>query len=132
MILVDSSVWIDYFNGAINPQTTKLDALLGNELIGIGDIILCKVLQGFQSDKDFKTAKAMMLNLTVFGMLGQNNAIAAAENYRQLRKQGITVRKTLDCLIATFCIVNQHALLFSDRDFQPFVDYLGLEVVEFV
>jgi predicted nucleic acid-binding protein len=130
MILVDSSVWIDYFNGVDNPYTVKLDALLGVELIAIGDIILTEILQGFQNDKDFKTAKAVLLNLTVFDMLGQQNAIAAAENYRYLRKQGITIRKTIDCMIATFCIQNSRQLLFCDKDFQPFVEYLGLGVVD--
>ncbi len=130
MILVDSSVWIDYFNGAENPYTAKLDSLLGVELIAIGDIILTEILQGFQSDKDFKTAKSVLLNLAFFDMLGQNNAIAAAENYRLLRKKGITIRKTLDCMIATFCIQNGHQLLFCHRDFQPFVEHLELGVVD--
>lgn len=130
MILVDSSVWIDYFNGVENPYTVKLDSLLGVELIATGDIILTEILQGFQSDKDFKAAKAMLLNLTVFDMLGQQNAIAAAEHYLSLRKQGITVRKTIDCMIATFCIQNNHQLLFCDKDFQPFVEHFGLEVVD--
>jgi predicted nucleic acid-binding protein len=130
MIVVDSSVWIDYFNGTDNPYTAKLDSLLGIELIAIGDIILTEILQGFQSNKDFKTAKAMLLGLTVFDMLGQQNAIAAAENYRFLRKQGITIRKTIDCMIATFCIENGHQLLFCDKDFQPFVENLGLWAME--
>jgi predicted nucleic acid-binding protein len=130
MILVDSSVWIDYFNGVDNPFTDKLDSLLGVELIAIGDIILTEILQGFQDDRDFKTAKAVLLSLTTFDMLGQKNAIAAAENYRILRKKGITVRKTLDCMIATFCIHNSHPLLFCDKDFQPFVEHLGLGVVD--
>lgn len=129
MILVDSSVWIDYFNGTNNPQATKLDALLGVEPIAIGDIILTEILQGFRNDTDFKTAKEVLLSLTIFEMLGQKNAIAAAENYRILRKKGITVRKTIDCMIATFCIENNNALLFSDRDYQPFVEYLGLRTV---
>ena len=130
MILVDSSIWIDYFNGTDNPYTTKLDSLLGVELIAIGDIILTEILQGFQCDKDFKTAKSVLLNLAVFDMLGQTNAIAAAENYRYLRKQGITIRKTLNCMIATFCIQKGYPLLFCDKDFQPFVEHLGLGVVE--
>jgi predicted nucleic acid-binding protein len=130
MILVDSSVWIDYFNGVDNSYTSKLDSLLGVELIAIGDIILTEVLQGFQSDNDFKTAKVVLLNLSVFDMLGQQNAIAAAENYRSLRKKGITIRKTIDCMIATFCIENGHQLLFCDKDFQPFVEHLGLGVVD--
>ena len=130
MILVDSSVWVDYFNGADNPHTAKLDSLLGVELIAIGNIILTEILQGFQNDKDFKVAKAVLLSLTIFDMLGQQNSIAAAENYRFLRKKGITIRKTIDCMIATFCIQNGHPLLFCDKDFQPFVEHLGLGVVD--
>ncbi|MEQ1544683.1 PIN domain nuclease [Methyloglobulus sp.] len=130
MILVDSSVWIDYFNGANNPYTAKLDLLLGVELIAIGDIILTEILQVFQNDKDFSTAKAVLLSLTIFDMLGLQNAIVAAENFRFLRKQGITIRKTIDCMIATFCIQNGHQLLFCDKDFQPFVEYLSLGVVD--
>ena len=130
MIVVDSSVWIDYFNGTANPQTEKLDALLGEEPLAVGDIILTEVLQGFRADRDFNTAKAMLLNLTVFDMLGQRNAVALAENFRVLRKKGVTVRKTVDCIIATFCIENNHGLLFSDRDFLPFVEHLGLRPVE--
>jgi len=129
MILVDSSVWIDYFNGTSNPQTTILDSLLGVEPIAIGDVILTEILQGFRNDTDFKTAKGVLLNLTIFEMLGQKNAIVSAENYRTLRKKGITVRKTIDCMISTFCIENNHALLFSDRDYQPFVEHLGLRTV---
>jgi predicted nucleic acid-binding protein len=129
MILVDSSVWIDYFNGTNNPQTTTLDSLLGVEPIAIGDLILTEILQGFRNDADFKTAKDVLLSLTIFDMLGQKNAIAAAENYRILRKKGITVRKTIDCMISAFCIENNHALLFSDRDYQPFVEHLGLRAV---
>ena len=130
MIVVDSSVWIDYFNGTANPQTEKLDALLGEEPLAVGDIILTEVLQGFRADRDFNTAKAMLLNLTVFDMLGQRNAVASAENFRVLRKKGVTVRKTVDCIIATFCIENNHGLLYSDRDFLPFVEHLGLRPVK--
>jgi len=130
MIVVDSSVWIDYFNGTANPQTEKLDALLGEEPLAVGDIILTEVLQGFGADRDFNTAKAMLLHLTVFDMLGQRNAVASAENFRVLRKKGVTVRKTVDCIIATFCIENNHGLLFSDRDFLPFVEHLGLRPVK--
>ena len=129
MILVDTGVWIDYFNGVDNPQTAHLDSLLGVELIAIGDLILTEVLQGFRSDKDYNAAKNVMLNLVLFEMLGQNNAIAAAENYRFLRKKGITVRKTIDCIIAAFCIQNNHTLLFNDKDFQPFIEHLGLRAL---
>ncbi len=129
MIVVDTSVWIDYFNGRSTPQTETLDALLGVEPMGIGDVILAEVLQGFRSDDDFSTAKSLLTSLNVFEMLGVENALRCAEKYRQLRKRGITVRKTVDVIIATFCIMNHHALLYADRDFDPFVEHLGLKAV---
>jgi predicted nucleic acid-binding protein len=126
MIIVDSSVWIDYFNGNDIPEVAKLDQLLGQELLGVGDLILTEVLQGFRQDKEYQTAKRLLTSLTVFEMLGVEMAIKSAENFRDLRKKGITVRKTIDVMIATFCIENGHLLLFADRDFDPFVDHLGL------
>jgi len=103
MILVDSSVWIDYFNGKISPQTDWLDSALGRKIIVVGDLILTEVLQGFQRDKDFRTARDLLLNFRVMEMLGQVLAIKSAENYRYLRKKGVTVRKTVDFIIGTFC-----------------------------
>jgi len=129
MIIVDSSVWIDYFNGQDTLQTDKLDELLGAELLGIGDIIVTEVLQGFRSDKDYRTAKKVLTSLTVFNMLGTEIAIKSADNFRTLRKQGITIRKTNDVIIATFCLENNHSLLFSDKDFIPFVKHLGMNAV---
>lgn len=129
MILIDSSVWVDYFNGQDTPQTAKLDALLGLEPLGIGDLILTEVLQGFRADADFIKAKELLLSLTLFNMLGVENAIRSAEHYRALRKRGVTIRKTADVIIATFCIVEGHSLLFSDKDFIPFVEHLGLREV---
>jgi len=126
MILVDSSVWIDYFNGHNTPQTERLDSLLGSELLGIGDLILTEVLQGFREDRDYQTAKQLLTSLTIFSLLGIELAIKSADNFRSLRKRGITVRKTADVIIATFCIENNYSLLFTDKDFLPFVDYLGL------
>jgi predicted nucleic acid-binding protein len=126
MIIVDSSVWIDYFNGKDLPEVTKLDELLETELLGIGDLILAEVLQGFRQDSDYRTAKQLLTSLTVFEMLGSDAAINSADNFRALRKKGITVRKTIDVAIATFCINNGHSLLFSDRDFLPFVEHLEL------
>ncbi|MBK7423570.1 MAG: PIN domain nuclease [Propionivibrio sp.] len=127
MILVDSSVWIDYFRGVDSPQTDRLDSLLGNELLLTGDLIVAEVLQGFQPEAEFNKAMRLMTgNLAVVSLVGPENAIQAARNYRQLRANGVTVRKTIDTLIATYCIENNHVLLFSDRDFNPFVDYLGL------
>jgi predicted nucleic acid-binding protein len=127
MILVDSSVWIDFFRGVASPETDRLDSLLGNELLITGDLIVTEVLQGFQPEAEFNKAKRLMTgNLTVVSLVGPENAIQAARNYRILRANGVTVRKTIDTLIATYCIENDYALLFSDRDFNPFVDYLGL------
>lgn len=127
MIMVDSSVWIDYFTGAINKQTNILDKTLGQIPVAIGDLILTEVLQGFRNDQDFKTAKDLFDNLTVLEMLGKKMAIKSADNFRFLRKKGITVRKTADVIIASFCIENKIPLLFSDKDFKPFVRHLGLE-----
>lgn len=126
MIIVDSSVWIDYFNGHDTAETKQLDLLLGIEPIAIGDIILTEVLQGFRQDKDFNTAKSLLSSLTIFEFLGESMALKSADNYRKLRKQGITIRKTVDVIIATFCIEYDLPLLFSDRDFVPFVKYLKL------
>jgi predicted nucleic acid-binding protein len=129
MIIVDSGVWIDYFNGLETPQTGKLDSLLGTVPLGIGDIILTEVLQGFRSDVDYRKARRLLTAFPVLGMLGPERALRAADNFRALRKRGITIRKTIDAVIATFCIDEGHALLFSDRDFLPFVDHLGLHQV---
>lgn len=126
MILVDSSVWIDYFTGVDSPQVVKLDEFLGVEPIAIGDLILTEVLQGFRLDKDFKTAKSLLDELVLFEMLGHRMAIKSAENFRLLRKKGVTIRKTADVIIASFCIDRKMPLLFSDKDFKPFVQYLGL------
>lgn len=129
MILVDSSVWIDYFNGALTRQTDKLDDLLGREPLAIGDLILTEVLQGFDDDRDFAKARRLLTSLTVVQIGGPDIAIAAAQNFRSLRKLGVTVRKTIDTMIATRCIESGYDLLHSDRDFEPFVQHLGLRVV---
>jgi hypothetical protein len=126
MILVDSSVWIDYFRGSTTPQVERLDSLLGTELVAIGDLMLVEVLQGFGSNRDFNQAKRLMTSLEVLEIAGQEIAVKAARNFRSLRARGITVRKTIDTLIATRCIEGRHPLLFSDRDFDPFVEHLGL------
>ena len=128
MILVDSSVWIQYFNGEVNPQTDYLDEILGVEPVGIGDLILLEVLQGFRSDLGYEKAKSLLMDLPVFEMLGKDQAVRTAENYRHLRKMGITVRKTIDTIIASYCISRGFPLLFTDRDFEPFVKYLNLKV----
>ena len=126
MILVDSSAWIDYFNGAEIPETTLLDEFLATDTICIGDIILAEVLQGFRSDKDYKLAKAMLTELPIYQIMTPELALIGADNYRKLRKKGITVRKSVDNWIATFCIKNKIPLLFSDKDFNPYVEHLGL------
>jgi predicted nucleic acid-binding protein len=130
LILVDSSVWIDYFNGILTPETDKLDSLLGRELLTIGDLILTEVLQGFDNDGDFAEARQMLTRLNVISIGGADIGIAAAENFRALRKLGVSVRKTIDTLIATRCIESGYHLLHCDRDFHPFSKHLGLRVVE--
>jgi predicted nucleic acid-binding protein len=127
MILVDSSVWVDYFNGRTTAETDFLDTLLGVEPVAIGDLILAEVLQGFRSDTDYETAKGLLTSLTMYEMLGVGMALKVVENYRALRKKGITVRKTADSIIGTFCIQYGFPLLYSDRDFDPFVRHLGLK-----
>ena len=126
MILVDSSVWIDYFRGTATPQAERLDSLLGTEPVATGDLILTEVLQGFVSDRDFTQAKKLLTSLVVVDLVGQDIAIQAAKNFRVLRALGITVRKTIDTVIATRCIKSRLSLLYSDRDFDPFVEHLGL------
>ncbi|MES2320317.1 MAG: PIN domain nuclease [Pseudomonadota bacterium] len=127
MTFVDSSVWIDYFRGTATPQTDTLDALLGSEPIAIGDLVLTEVLQGFVQDKDFNAARKLLLSLHIVEVGGRDIALQAARNFRALRKAGVTVRKTIDTIIATRCIHDRLTLLYSDRDFAPFVRHLGLK-----
>ena len=129
MILVDSSVWIDYFNGKKSWQTDRLDNLLSETPILIGDLILTEVLQGFKSDKDYRAARSYLSVLPFEQMGGYDIAVKSAQNYRRLRKKGVTVRKTIDIIIATFCIENNHVLLHDDRDFDAMSTHLALEVV---
>lgn len=129
MILVDSSVWIDYFLGRDTPQVAILEKSLGVRSVGVGDLVLAEVLQGFRDDKDYRIARSIMDELTVFEMLGKDLAIKSAENFRKLRKKGITIRKTADVIIATYCIEHGMPLLFSDKDFKPFVQHLQLTEV---
>lgn len=130
MIVVDSSVWIDYFNGKKTPQTNWLDSSLGNIPIIVGDLILTEVLQGFQNDKDFKVARDLLLEMTIMEMGGRDLSIQSALNYRALRKKGATVRKTIDVMIGTFCIHYRLPLLHDDRDFDPMAKFLGLKIVD--
>ena len=128
MILVDTSVWIDYFNGKKNRQTDKLDELLAVEQVIMGDIILTEILQGLRKDSDFRKAKNQLGSLVCMTISNKDLAIKSAENFRKLRKSGITVRKTTDMLIGTFCIENNVPLLHNDKDFTP-LKTLGLQIV---
>ena len=127
MILVDSPVWIDFFRGTVTPQVDVLDRLLGEEPVAIGDLMMTEVLQGFASERDFNTARRMLGALDLVEIGGRDVMIEAARYFRDLRARGITIRKTIDTLIATRCIVSGYRLLYSDRDFDPFVTHLGLE-----
>ena len=129
MILVDSTVWIDYFNGRPSPETDYLDAALGRDLVLVGDIILAEVLQGFRSDRDFEMALRAFVAFEQISLVGPELAVQSAQHYRRLRRSGISVRKTIDCLIATWCIAHDVQLLHTDRDFDPFERHLGLRVV---
>ena len=126
MILVDSSVWIDFFRGKPSAEVERLDALLGVHPVAIGDLMLAEVLQGCIDDRDFQRTRKLMESLHVVELCGREIAVEAARNYRILRARGITVRKTIDTIIATRCIADDMPLLHSDRDFDPFVEHLGL------
>lgn len=126
MILVDSSVWVDYLRDRDTPQTLHLEALLGRETLAVGDLVLTEVLQGCTTDRAFKVALTLLSDLDCVTIGGPDIAVEAARNFRRLRARGITVRKTIDTLIATRCIQDDLPLLYSDRDFDPFVEHLGL------
>jgi len=128
MILVDSSVWIDYFRGASTAQAEWLDSLLGSEPLLIGDLVLAEVLQGFQNEREFNRAKQLLTAFETINVVDTGIAIQAARNFRILRGHGVTVRKTIDTLIATRCIKNGLVLLHNDKDFDPFEEHLGLRV----
>ncbi len=129
MLVVDSTVWIDYFNGVENPQTDYLHAIVDKTPILIGDLILAEVLQGFRDDADFEKARRALGRYTQAGMVNPDLALQSARHYRMLRRSGVTVRKTVDSLIATFCIENGHDLLHNDSDFDGYEKHLGLRVV---
>ena len=126
MILVDSSVWIDYFRSADTPQVALLDSLFGRTRIAVGDLIAAEVLQGVGDDKEFKLVRKVFDTFTRLNLCGYDLALKASENYRVLRGKGITIRKTIDTLIATRCIEDGLTLLHADRDFVPFARHLGL------
>lgn len=130
MILADSSVWIDYFNGRATPETDALDGLLGREPVLIGDLILTEVLQGFRRDADYRKARTLLETLELRTLGGRQIAMAAADNYRALRRRGITPRKTIDMIIGAYCIGHGLQLLHADRDFDVLEKELGLLVLK--
>jgi len=130
MVLVDTSVWVDYFNGLETPRTERLDQLLGSGRLLIGDLILAELLQGFARDADYRTARRLLLELPCAELVGRDNALRAADYYRRLRKRGVAVRKTIDVLIGTYCIEHGHELLHADRDFDSMQRHLGLRVLQ--
>lgn len=129
MVIVDTTVWVDYFRGVLNPETSWLDQQISHQRLGLADLILREVLQGVRDRNTFTRISKELLTFQVFNTGGSRLAIAAAENYRDLRSRGYTVRKTIDCLIATFCLGSDHELLHRDRDFEVFERLLGLRVV---
>ncbi len=128
MILVDSSIWIDYFRSADTPQVVLLDSYFGSSRLAVGDLIAAEVLQGVRDEREFKLVKKTLDAFEHVDLVGYDLAIRASENYRLLRDRGVTIRKTIDTLIATYCIENRMTLLHADRDFEPFVRHLGLRV----
>lgn len=129
MIVVDSTVWIDFFRGRVSRETTVLRSLMGLGVVLVGDLVLAEVLQGFPDERQAEAGRRTLERFTVGAMVGHELAVAAAQNHRRLRAQGVTVRRTIDLLIGTFCIERGHALLHHDRDFDPMADRLGLQVV---
>lgn len=129
MVIVDSSVWIDYLNDRLNSHTIWLENAIGQREIGLTNLILCEVLQGIRHDRHFRETLRHLQSLPVFEGLRTDLAIAAADNFRYLQRRGITVRTTIDCLIATFCIAGEHELLHVDGDFDGFEKHLGLRVL---
>ena len=129
MLVVDSTVWVDYFNGNENPLTDYLDKIVDNQLILVGDLILAEVLQGFRMDSDFEKAYRKMKKFTQVEMVNNKLALQSARNDRLLRHKGITVRKTIDSLIATYCIENKLPLLHKDNDYDGYEEHLGLKII---
>jgi predicted nucleic acid-binding protein len=129
VVIVDTTVWVDYLRGTSTPQADWLDRELTHQRLGLTDLILCEVLEGIRSDQEAARVLRDLRQFEIFDTRGVELAIASARNYRQLRARGLTVRKTIDCLIATFCIIDSHSLLHSDRDFDPFEEALALRVI---
>jgi len=130
MVIVDTSVWIDYFNLVDTPQTVWLDAAIGREKVALTNLILCEILQGARTDLKFEAFAHDLRQFQIFDTGGIDLAVASARNFRTLRKKGFTIRRTIDCIIATFCIEGEHLLLHKDRDFDVFEQHLGLSVLE--
>ena len=130
MVIVDTTVWVDYLNGRRNDQTEWLLSQIGKESIGLLDLVLCEVLQGVRGESQFQELKEQLLEFKIFYPSSVELAIASASNFRELRKRGFTVRKTIDCWIATFCLREGHSLLHRDPDFEVFEKQLGLQVVK--
>lgn len=129
MIVVDSSVWIDFLNGRNAPPVRRLRECLGSEEIALGDLMLCEILQGLDSERSAAEVLSLLRRFEIVPMAGETIAVAAARNFRHLRRRGITIRKTIDLLIGTWCIENRRPLLHNDRDFRPMARYLGLTEV---
>jgi hypothetical protein len=129
VVIVDTTVWVDYLRGTHNPETEWLEIEADRKRLGLTDLILCEVLQGVRSEQEFSQVRTELERFALFETGGEELAIAAAGNYRRIREEGLTVRKTIDCLIATFCMSNGHALLHRDRDFDAFEEILGLPVI---
>ena len=129
MVIVDTTVWVDYLRGVRTPEADWLDREMDRQRLGLTDLILCEVLQGVHDDRQFAAVRKQLFAFEVFSTGGTELAIQAAQHYRKLRAQGYTVRRTIDCWIATFCLINAHTLLHADRDFDPFEHALGLAVV---
>lgn len=129
MVIVDTTVWLDYFNGTATRQVEWLDDQLDRQRLGLTDLILSEVLQAVRNEREARVTQRELLRLEVFPSGGVELALAAAKNYRRLRAKGRTVRRTIDCWIATFCLLNRHALLHNDSDFDPFEAFLSLQVI---
>jgi predicted nucleic acid-binding protein len=130
MVIVDTTVWIDYLAGVVNPETEWVERELTRQRLGLTDLSLCEVLQGIRNEGEFREVRAELLTFHVHATGGSELAVRAAENYRLLRRKGFTIRKTIDCWIATYCLLSGNQLLHRDRDFYPFEKVLGLEVVK--
>jgi len=126
VIVVDTSVWIDFLNGRNAPHVRQLRAILGEEEVVVGDLMLCEILQGLDSERIAQEVEALLRRFETVPMVGEAIAVAAARNFRSLRRRGITIRKTIDLLIGAWCIENRTTLLHNDSDFHPMASYLGL------